>query len=98
MARKAVDKAALARFLDSEAPFLRALGIVCEDVSPGYAVARWKPDARWLRPGGDILATARVIRMGRRITYGEVHLAAADQPDRLIAHATSSYALIGDAT
>ncbi len=143
MPQEAVDKAALERFLESEAPFLQALGIVCEDVKPGYAVARWKTDARWLRPGGlvfggglmtladaalyvailgqvglsaiavtnelkmnflrpatggDVLATARIIKMGKRIAYGEVHLATADRPDRLIAHATSSYALINDAT
>jgi len=143
MQQEAVDKAALERFLGSEAPFLQALGIVCEDVKPGYAVARWKTDARWLRPGGlvfggglmtladaalymailgqvglsaiavtnelkmnflrpatggDVLATARIIKMGKRIAYGEVHLATADRPDRLIAHATSSYALINDAT
>ena len=136
-----MDKAALERFLASEAPFLQALGIVCEDVKPGYAVARWKVDARWLRPGGlvfggglmtladaalymailgslgpgalavtselkmnflrpatggDVLATARIIKMGKRIAYGEVHLAVADHPERLIAHATSSYALIDD--
>jgi uncharacterized protein (TIGR00369 family) len=139
MPQGAVDKAALERFLESEAPFLQALGIVCEDVKPGYAVARWRTDARWLRPGGvmfggglttladaalymailgslglsalavtnelkmnflrpatggDVIATARVLRMGKRIAYGEVHLATADQPDRLIAHATSSYVLI----
>ncbi len=143
MPQEAVDKAALERFLESEAPFLQALGIVCEDVKPGYAVARWKTDARWLRPGGlvfggglmtladaalymailgqvglsaiavtnelkmnflrpatggDVIATARVLRMGKRIAYGEVHLAIAEHPDRLIAHATSSYALINDAT
>lgn len=143
MPQEAVDKAALERFLESEAPFLQALGIVCEDVKPGYAVARWKTDARWLRPGGlvfggglmtladaalymailgqvglsaiavtnelkmnflrpatggDVLATARIIKTGKRIAYGEVHLATADRPDRLIAHATSSYALINDAT
>jgi uncharacterized protein (TIGR00369 family) len=134
-----VDKAALERFLTSEAPFLQALGIVCEDVKPGYALARWKTDARWLRPGGlvfggglmtladaalymailgslgpgalavtselkmnflrpatggDVIATARVLRMGKRIAYGEVHLAVAEHPERLIAHATSSYALL----
>jgi uncharacterized protein (TIGR00369 family) len=143
MPQEAVDKAVLERFLESEAPFLQALGIVCEDVKPGYAVARWKTDARWLRPGGlvfggglmtladaalymailgslgrsavavtnelkmnflrpatggDVIATARIIKMGKRIAYGEVHLATADRPDRLIAHATSSYALINDAT
>lgn len=142
MPQEAVDRAALERFLGTRAPFLQALGIECEDVKPGYAVARWRTDARWLRPGGlmfggglmtladaalymailgqlglaalavtselkmnflrpatagDVIATARVIKIGKRIAYGEVHLVAADRPDRLIAHATSSYALLGDA-
>lgn len=137
------DKAALRRFLDAEAPFLRTLGIVCEDVKPGHAVARWTTDARWLRPGGlvfggglmtladaalymailgqlglsrfavtnelkmnflrpatggDVIAIAKVIRSGKRIAYGEVHLSMADHPARLIAHATSSYALLQGAT
>jgi uncharacterized protein (TIGR00369 family) len=49
----------------------------------------------FLRPamGGDVLARARVLKLGRRIAYGEVHLLMADDLDRLIAHATSSYAL-----
>ena len=133
------ETSAVRHFLDSNAPFLQGLGIVCEDVQRGYAVARWKTDARWLRPGGlmfggglvtladaalymailgalgldavavtselkmnflrpatggDVIATAQVIKMGQRIAYGEVHLASADQPERLIAHATSSYALL----
>ena len=137
MGTDGVDGARLREFLDGEAPFLRALGIVCDDVRPGQAVLRWRTDARWLRPGGllfggglmtladaalylailgarglatvavtnelkmnflrpatggDVIATARVIKMGRRIAYGEIHLAMADAPDRLIAHATSSYA------
>lgn len=136
-----MDKAALGRFLASEAPFLQALGIACEAVAPGYAVARWKSDGRWLRPGGvmfggglmtladaalymailgqlgvsthavtselkvnflrpvtggDVIATASVLKMGRRIAFGEVRLSMADRPDRLIAHATSSYALLSN--
>lgn len=138
MPNKPVEVAELRRFLASEAPFLQGFGIVCEEVKPGYAVARWKTDGRWLRPGGlmfggglmaladaalymailgevglsvhavtyelkmnflrpvtgsDVIASARVLRMGKRIVYGEVHLVMADHPDRLIAHATSSYAL-----
>lgn len=139
MGHEPVDEAGLGRFLDSEAPFFRALGIFCEEVKPGYAVLRWKTDSRWLRPGGlvfggglmtvadaalyiailgslgpeaqavtnelkmnflrpalggDVIATARILRIGKRIAYGEVHLAMADRPERLIAHATSSYALL----
>ena len=134
-----VEIAAVRRFLESQAPFLRNLGIVCETVQPGHAVVRWKTDARWLRPGGlifggglmtladaalylailgslgleavtvtnelkmnflrpatggDVIASARVIKMGKRIAYGEVHLTMADRPERLVAHATSSYAVL----
>ncbi len=128
----------LSSFLETQAPFVKALGIECEEVRPGYAVARWRQDPRWLRPGGylfggglmsladaalymailgqiglkamavtselkmnflrpalggDVLATARVLKLGRRLAYGEVHLVMADDHERLVAHATCSYAL-----
>jgi uncharacterized protein (TIGR00369 family) len=128
----------LCRFLDAQAPFLKAMGIHCEESRPGYAVARWKQDPRWIRPGGylcggglmtladaalymavlgqiglqamavtselkmnflrpaiggDVLARAQLLKLGRRIAYGEIHLLMADDRDRLVAHATSSYAL-----
>lgn len=140
MAGEPVEIAEVRRFLESQAPFLQNLGIVCEVVRAGYAVMRWKTDARWLRPGGlifggglmtladaalylailgslgleavtvtnelkmnflrpatggDVIASARVIKMGKRIAYGEVHLTMANRPDRLVAHATSSYAVLG---
>jgi uncharacterized protein (TIGR00369 family) len=133
-----LTRAELSRFLESEVPFVSALGIECEEVRPGYAVARWKQDPRWLRPGGylfggglmsladaalymailgqiglkamavtselkmnflrpavggDVLATARILKLGRRIAYGEVHVHMANGGERLIAHATCSYAL-----
>jgi uncharacterized protein (TIGR00369 family) len=49
----------------------------------------------FLRPasGEDVLARARLLKVGRRIAYGEIHLHMADRPDTLIAHATSSYVL-----
>ena len=135
-----LTRAELSRFLESEVPFVKALGIECEEVRPGYAVARWKQDPRWLRPGGylfggglmsladaalymailgqiglkamavtselkmnflrpavggDVLATARILKLGRRIAYGEVHVHMANGGERLIAHATCSYALPG---
>ncbi len=128
----------LSRFLETQVPFVKALGIECEEVRPGYAVARWRRDPRWLRPGGylfggglmtladaalymailgqiglkamavtselkinflrpalggDVLATARVLKLGRRLAYGEVHLVMADDHEKLVAHATCSYAL-----
>lgn len=128
----------LDRFVADQAPFVQALGITCEELGNGYAVARLKADPRWMRPGnivfggglmtladvaiyyailgqiglqamavtnelkmnflrpatgGDILARAKVLKLGRRIAYGEIRLHMADQPDTLIAHATSSYVL-----
>ncbi len=130
--------AELCRFLETQVPFVKALGISCEESRPSYAVARWKRDPRWLRPGGylfggglmsladaafymailsqiglkamavtielkmnflrpavggDVLARAQVLKAGQRIAYGDVHLVMADDRDRLIAHATCSYAL-----
>ena len=47
----------------------------------------------FLRPavGGDVLARAEVLKAGRRIVYGEIRLYMAENPEKLIAHATSSY-------
>lgn len=47
----------------------------------------------FLRPavGGDVLARAEVLKAGRRIVYGEIRLYMAENPKKLIAHATSSY-------
>ena len=130
--------AELCRFLEGQAPFLAAMGIWCEESRPGYAVARWKQDPRWIRPGGylcggglmtladaalymailseiglkamavtselkmnflrpavggDVLARARLLKVGRRLAFGEIHVLMADGGERLVAHATSSYAL-----
>lgn len=138
MAPGDLTRAELERFVDEQAPFIGAMGITCEELGAGYAVARMKADPRWLRPGdilfggglmtladvaiyyailgqlglramavtnelkmnflrpatgGDVLARARVLKMGRLIAYGEIHLYMADRPDSLIAHATSSYVL-----
>jgi acyl-coenzyme A thioesterase PaaI-like protein len=43
--------------------------------------------------GGDVLARAEVLKAGRRIVYGEIRLFMADNQEKLIAHATSSYVL-----
>ncbi len=130
--------AELCHFLETQVPFMRSLGISCEECRPGYAVARWKRDPRWLRPGGylfggglmsladaalymailgqiglramavtielkmnflrpavggDVLARAQVLKTGQRIAYGDVHLFMANDNDKLVAHATCSYAL-----
>lgn len=49
----------------------------------------------FLRPavGTDVLARGEVLKVGRRIAYGEIRLYTPDNPEKLIAHATSSYVL-----
>jgi uncharacterized protein (TIGR00369 family) len=47
----------------------------------------------FMRPisGADVLVTARVLRLGRTLAFGEIEMRAADGP--LAAHATTTYAL-----
>jgi uncharacterized protein (TIGR00369 family) len=49
----------------------------------------------FLRPavGGDVLAMAELLKVGRRIVYATVDLFMDAEPERLIAHATTSYVL-----
>jgi uncharacterized protein (TIGR00369 family) len=49
----------------------------------------------FLRPaiGGDVIAHAELLKLGRRVAYSSVDLFVADRPDRLVAHATASYLL-----
>jgi acyl-coenzyme A thioesterase PaaI-like protein len=52
----------------------------------------------FLRPvpadAGEVIITCRVLRCGRTLAYGEVELTLPD--GTLFAHATTTYALIGD--
>lgn len=41
---------------------------------------------------GDVRVTARVLRRGKNLVYGEIELA--DQEARLVAHATTTYTLL----
>ena len=52
----------------------------------------------FLRPaiGGDVLARAALIKLGRRVVYGSVDVFMDGEPDRLVAHATSSWVLPDD--
>jgi len=52
----------------------------------------------FLRPaiGGDVIASAKLLKVGRRVVYAAVDVFMADNPDRLIAHATTSYILPDD--
>ena len=52
----------------------------------------------FLRPavGTDMLARGEVLKVGRRIAYGEIRLYGPENPGRLLGHATSSYVLPDD--
>ena len=54
----------------------------------------------FLRPaiGEDLLARARLLKLGRTVAYGDVDIFAVNDADRLIAHATTSYILPRDDT
>jgi acyl-coenzyme A thioesterase PaaI-like protein len=43
-------------------------------------------------PGQDVLAAARLLKLGRRLAVGEVNLLSGTSPDP-IAHATSTYSI-----
>jgi len=46
-----------------------------------------KPDA------GDMLATARPLKIGKRLAIGEISLYSADADDIVVAHATATYSI-----
>ena len=52
----------------------------------------------FLRPaiGGDVLARAELLKVGRRVVYGAVDVFMESEPDRLVAHATCSWMLPDD--
>lgn len=49
----------------------------------------------FLRPaiGGDVLARAELMKMGRRVAYAAVDVFMDGHPERVVAHATASYIL-----
>ena len=51
-------------------------------------------NTNFMRPvrKGDVLVTARVLRMGRNLVFGEVELF--DEDGKMAVHATSTYALV----
>ena len=52
----------------------------------------------FLRPaiGGDVLARAELLKVGRRVVYGAVDVFMDGEPERLVAHATCSWMLPDD--
>ena len=69
-----------------------------EGVTP--MAVTWDLHITFLRAamGGDVIATARQLKRGRKLIYGDVVMAMADDPDLPIAHATVTYALPHAAT
>ena len=61
---------------------------------PGLAAVTSNLNINYLRrpAPADLIAEARIIRLGRRLAYTEVQIFSDGNPD-LIAHATGSYAL-----
>ena len=55
----------------------------------------WDLHITFLRPaiGGDVVAIAKRLKRGRRLIYGDITMAMADDPDTPVAHATVPYAL-----
>lgn len=49
----------------------------------------------FLRPaiGGDVLAKAELLKLGRRVAYSTVEVFVDGEPERIVAHATASYVL-----
>jgi uncharacterized protein (TIGR00369 family) len=43
-------------------------------------------------PGQDVLAVARILKLGKRLAVGEVSLMSADSPE-MIAHVTATYSI-----
>jgi len=52
----------------------------------------------FLRPaiGGDVLAKAEVMKLGRRVAYATADVFMDGEPERVVAHATASYLLPDD--
>lgn len=55
----------------------------------------WDLKINFLRAarGGDVLATAKILKLGRKLVYATVDIAMESEPDELVAHATVTYAL-----
>jgi uncharacterized protein (TIGR00369 family) len=76
-----------------------AMVVALTSLEPG---ARFRPmttaqlSASFLRPvagdAGEVTLTARVLRQGKTLAYGEISMATAD--GKLVAHATTTYAYL----
>lgn len=44
-------------------------------------------------PLGDVVAKARILKLGRRLAVGEVYLHGGDEEEDLVAHVTSTYSI-----
>jgi uncharacterized protein (TIGR00369 family) len=71
-----------------------AISVALGEFRPMTTVALNTSFMRAVRKG-DVLITARVLRMGRNLVFGEVELY--DEDGRMAVHATSTYALLDEA-
>ncbi len=69
------------------------LTFTTEGITP--MAVTWDCHITFVRPaiGGDVIATARQIKRGRKLIYGDVLMTVEGEPDRPVAHATITYAL-----
>lgn len=69
------------------------LTFLSEGITP--MVVTWDLHITFLRPamGGDVIAIGRRLKRGRSLIYGEVEMHIDGAPDKIVAHATLTYAL-----
>src|SRR5713101_6275995 len=84
-------------------PFAQAMGPEVVELSPERSVFRLPYKSDFLRPGGtiggpllmalaDLIAHARLIKVGKRLAVGTVELFSAEDPD-MVAHVSGTYSL-----
>ena len=69
------------------------LTFTTEGITP--MAVTWDVHITFLRPaiGGDVIATARQLKRGRKLIFGDIVMTIDGDPDRPVAHATITYAL-----
>ncbi|KVM64426.1 phenylacetic acid degradation protein [Burkholderia gladioli] len=77
--------------VSDEAAMLAAISVKLGEFRPMTTVALNTSFMRAVRCG-DLLVTARVLRMGRNLVFGEIEVL--DDEGRMAVHATSTYALV----
>ncbi|KAF1029169.1 MAG: 1,4-dihydroxy-2-naphthoyl-CoA hydrolase [Burkholderia plantarii] len=75
----------------ADTAMIAAISVALGEFRPMTTVALNTQFMRAVRKG-DLLVTARVLRMGRNLVFGEVELF--DEDGKMAVHATSTYALV----